>query len=144
MPGTSVMNGWAESRDGSKKKADDVLNDFVSFPAVPASAAAARRIVAAEFADLACPDVTTEAAVLLVSELASNAIRHARTPFTVAIRHDPPVVTIEVADTSTLLPVLREPDVDGGRGLQMVAAVAAKWGVREDPAGKTVYFTLGC
>jgi anti-sigma regulatory factor (Ser/Thr protein kinase) len=121
-----------------------VLNDFVSFPAVPASAAAARRIVAAEFADLACPDVTTEAAVLLVSELASNAIRHARTPFTIAIRHHPPVVTIEVADASTLLPALREPDVDGGRGLQMVAAVAIQWGVREEVDGKTVYFTLGC
>jgi anti-sigma regulatory factor (Ser/Thr protein kinase) len=121
-----------------------VRPDRAAFPPLPTSAAEARQFVRDGFNGVDCAEVTLDTAVILVSELATNAIRHAGTPFTVSMHHDPPNISIEVADASSALPVLREPDVNGGRGLQMLAALATNWGVRNDADGKTVFFTLGC
>jgi anti-sigma regulatory factor (Ser/Thr protein kinase) len=84
-------------------------------------------------------------AQLGVSELVANAVRHARTPLelTVALEDG---VTIEVRDRQ---PELRRPtfgahDVfaEGGRGLQLVSAVAQDWGIRARADGKVIWFVL--
>lgn len=82
---------------------------------------------------------------LCTSELVTNAIRHAGTSVTMTLRLGE-AVTVEVTDGLTRLHLPRslQADVtaDHGRGLQIVAALSADWGVVEHEEGKTVWFTL--
>ncbi|WP_299538613.1 ATP-binding protein [uncultured Streptomyces sp.] len=85
--------------------------------------------------------------VLVVAELAANAVLHGRVPgrdFALRLVRDDGrgVVRVEVSDTHPAQPVRRVPraDTEGGRGLMIVAALAAEWGVRERVGpGKTVW-----
>jgi anti-sigma regulatory factor (Ser/Thr protein kinase) len=83
------------------------------------------------------PDV-----LVIVSELASNAIRHAGTGFTLAIEGAPEHVRIEVADHGGGWPVPVERNgapSSGGMGLQLVDALSDRWGTMERPGGKVVW-----
>ena len=91
--------------------------------------------------------VDPDVAALLTSELVTNAIRHEPSPtVTVSIACSGGELRVEVHDTSRRLPVLVNADADAnaeaGRGLMLVATLAADWGVCRDPVGKAVYFTL--
>ena len=81
---------------------------------------------------------------LVVSELATNAVIHAGTPFSVTVSSDGSVMRISVSDWSALRPIMRDgsPGAISGRGLRLVAAVAGEWGVDPDPDGKTVWAEL--
>ena len=68
------------------------------------------------------------ALTLAVSELASNAVRHAGTPFEVVVETNGHV-RIEVADGSVDAPVGKDPSHEGGRGLTIVDRVCDRWGV---------------
>lgn len=108
-------------------------------PPEPSSAGAARRFVAAA---LDAGSEVAELAVLLVSELASNAILHARTPFEVSVLVDEEHLRVEVSDTNVAMPALRtyRRESIAGRGLHMVAASADRWGFDARPGGKVVWF----
>ena len=108
-------------------------------PPEPSSAGAARRFVAAA---LAAGDEVAELAVLLVSELASNAVLHARTTFEVAVHVGEGGLRVEVSDGNSTLPSLRTyvRESISGRGLHMVAASADRWGFDAQPGGKVVWF----
>jgi hypothetical protein len=85
----------------------------------------------------AADDVT-----LIVSELVANAILHAGSPSTVRLSHRPSVVRVEVSDGEpTSIPSLRRfsPTATSGRGLRMVAAVAAGWGAYPIAGGKVIW-----
>lgn len=84
-------------------------------------------------------------AQLVVTELATNAIVHARSPFTVVAEARDSRVRLSVQDVSSITPTLRDPAPMGpsGRGLHLVAAVAVDWGVELTPDGKTVWAELG-
>ncbi|WP_030382171.1 MULTISPECIES: ATP-binding protein [unclassified Streptomyces] len=90
---------------------------------------------------------THDTVVLVVAELAANAVLHGRVPgrdFALSLFHDESrgVLRIEVADTHPALPARKAPapDEDGGRGLLLVEAVAVTWGVCDRPGpGKTVW-----
>lgn len=77
---------------------------------------------------------------LAVSELATNAITHAASPFEVRVRFTD-TVRLEVADQSSELPVLRSPSAfdGGGRGCRIVDALATRWGAEPAPGGKVVW-----
>jgi anti-sigma regulatory factor (Ser/Thr protein kinase) len=116
----------------------------ISLTAGPAAAAVARSQVQAAIYVWDVP-VDPDVAVLLTSELVTNAIRH-ETGETVTL-----VVTcawdqlrVEVHDTSCSVPVLVDvpADAEAGRGLMLVASLSADWGYYRTPAGKAVYFTL--
>ncbi|WBB63663.1 ATP-binding protein [Streptomyces sp. WMMC500] len=85
-----------------------------------------------------------ESAVLVVSELVTNAVVHARVPpgreiLTRFVRQDGGV-RIEVHDASGVWPVRRVPDGSGGYGLVLVETLASRWGVAErDGVGKAVW-----
>jgi DNA-binding NarL/FixJ family response regulator len=81
---------------------------------------------------------------LLVSELVNNAVVHARSEPDLAVWLTPSRVRVEVTDASPLLPEVRSADLlDGsGRGLALVDALAASWGVEGRPDGKTVWFEV--
>jgi anti-sigma regulatory factor (Ser/Thr protein kinase) len=82
---------------------------------------------------------------LVVSELATNAMRHAGTPFTVALEESGRLVTLKVHDGSPRLPVRLAENTQAmdGRGLYIVDVVSREWGVsvRMDGA-KTVWATF--
>ena len=63
-----------------------------------------------------------------MSELATNAVRHAHTPFEVVVQTDG-YVRIEVEDRSTDPPVRKPPSEEGGRGLAIVEQLCDRWGV---------------
>ena len=78
---------------------------------------------------------------IVTSELATNAVMHARSPFRVSISRSASSVTIAVRDTSFELPehAAGHTDRAGGRGVGLVAAFSAAWGIDEEPDGKTVW-----
>ena len=81
---------------------------------------------------------------LVVSELASNAVLHAGTPFAVSVRYTGSAVRISVRDWSPTQPVLRNggPASLSGRGLHLVQAIAEAWGVDAGSDGKAVWAEL--
>jgi anti-sigma regulatory factor (Ser/Thr protein kinase) len=115
-----------------------------TFASTPAAASEARRFVRGVLARL--PIELVDDVATMVSELASNAIRHVSTDFTVSVEQGPAEVRVAVTDTGPGLPRLRNPSPDdaNGRGLVIVRALARRWGVDETPgrAGKTVWFTV--
>jgi anti-sigma regulatory factor (Ser/Thr protein kinase) len=90
-------------------------------------------------------EAVVEDARLLISELVTNAVIHARSVFSVSIASWQRKLRLEVHDRSLAIPtaVRRSPDAQrGGRGLQIVAALADDWGVVRTPHGKTVWAEL--
>jgi anti-sigma regulatory factor (Ser/Thr protein kinase) len=87
-----------------------------------------------------------EAAILLVSELVTNAVRHAggTDVITVDLHAGRTWLRIEVHDTDRHWPQPRVPDGfdESGFGFILVAALADNWGVRETEAGKAVWAEL--
>ncbi len=118
----------------------------VPLPSRPESAATARRL--AQVVVLRQWGLTpkmTEDAVLLVSELVGNAVRHtgARV-FGLRMRRRRGWIRIEVRDPSRGLPCLmpvQEMDVSG-RGLFLVDKLSDRWGVDLLPRGKTTWFEM--
>jgi anti-sigma regulatory factor (Ser/Thr protein kinase) len=118
----------------------------VTLPDGPEGASFARRAMA-RAADLWLLDRDmTDTALLLVSELATNAIRHGTPPIRLSLRLDRDRLRVEVSDSSPALPELSHPEPDqvGGRGLQIVQLLAARWGASASTRrlGKTVWFEL--
>jgi len=87
-----------------------------------------------------------ETAVLLVSELVTNAVRHARGTDVIAVdlRAARTLLRIEIQDTDRHWPQPRVPDGfdESGFGFVLVDALAGKWGVRETETGKAVWAEL--
>ena len=85
---------------------------------------------------------------LLVSELVTNAVTHAESMAQVHVQADEGRLRIEVADRSPTRPLVRPVDhsASSGRGLQIVATLADRWGVLEGDGeggeGKAVWFEL--
>jgi anti-sigma regulatory factor (Ser/Thr protein kinase) len=110
----------------------------------PAAAGEARRHVRAAICAWDLP-VDQDVAVLLTSELVTNAIGHELTGIVVlAINCFRGQLRVDVHDTSRALPTLLDAAVDAetGRGLLLVSTLSAEWGFYRTPAGKAVYFTL--
>ncbi|QIY98977.1 ATP-binding protein [Streptomyces sp. S1D4-11] len=105
------------------------------FSSTPRGARLARRLVAnrMDVWGFAYDSEAGEDVSLVVAELAANAVRHGSVrgrSFRVRLVLRDGVVRVEVADGRTeRLPVLREPDGEGGCGLVLVAALAERWGV---------------
>jgi len=114
------------------------------FPPVPEAAGAARRFVAEALRQWGHSDALVRDAQLVISELATNAVLHTGSRFSVLIRGEDAGVRISVADQSPLPPSLKHPpqEVSSGRGLQVVSALTSRWGVEPAPDGKTVWAHL--
>ena len=112
------------------------------FPNAPAGVRDARAFVADALRDTN-PHVV-DIAMLMVSELATNAVVHTTSPFGIGVdRHDHEI-RISVTDHGDGTPHLRHAssaDTDG-RGLGIVDAFAVEWGVDQGRDSKTVWFTI--
>lgn len=112
------------------------------------------------FKNWAIPDDTADMAVLVISELVTNAVRHTRKPdapppwamtappgrCVLTLWYCPDHLLIYVYDDDRTPPVLRptRPDAIGGRGLHLVDKLSAEWGYLypTPTSGKTVYAKL--
>lgn len=118
-----------------------------TLPAERESPFRARRFVAEHLTDWGCDDVE-EVATLLVSELVTNGVTHAATPVGLAVGCDGTTIAVAVTDG---VPGGVEPGstvggcrrgAPSGRGLHIVEALAARWGVSVHDTGKTIWFEV--
>ena len=104
----------------------------------------ARGIVAAKCDDAHTGTEAAESAVLLTSELVTNALKHGRGSVSLRVDVDTLHVRVEVTDAEPQPPTVRPPDLqaESGRGLFIVDALASAWGIEERGDGKVVWFEL--
>lgn len=78
-----------------------------------------------------------EAVRLVASELATDAMLHARTPFIVTLSELDGFVLLDIRDGSVSVPVRTRPQVGdrGGRGSMLVELLSHEWGVSTDGSG---------
>jgi anti-sigma regulatory factor (Ser/Thr protein kinase) len=137
-------------------QARDDLVATAAYQPEPAAAAAARRFVGDTLrtwqvaGQSASQDELVDDAVLLTSELVTNAVVHAGTPVQVTCRLADGAVEVVVLDRH---PVQLVPDREqgeslaaertGGRGLMLPSELASSWGVTYARTAKAVWFRLG-
>lgn len=106
----------------------------------------ARQAVRQTLSAWECAEDVIEAAILITSELAANAVTHALSSpvFTVLCALRQGTVTLGIADHDAGIPrrVGFSEDDDHGRGLFMVETLAAGWGYETCPGGKMVFARL--
>jgi len=131
-----------------------------TFSAEPGAVRKARHVVHETLSGWTIPHTTHDLAILLVSELMTNALLYASGPIGLRMALLPVVpraagpeactatvgaaLLVEVSDPVPDAPTRRQagPEDEGGRGLQLVACSALRWGTRRGGAGKTVWFEL--
>ena len=110
----------------------------------PRPASAARKKVVASLKEMGLESLTDDA-VLVVSELVTNAVLHGMGCRGVEVRRAGTGVRIEVTDGSTHGPMLGVASAGSmtGRGMRMVSGLVSAMGIDPAPEGKTVWFELG-
>jgi hypothetical protein len=87
-----------------------------------------------------CSEGHARAVILVLSELATNAMAHAIPPYRVLVDFDDAHTIVSVADCSESIPSTRAPAfVDGGYGLLLVDALATSWGAVPAAGGKRIW-----
>jgi sigma-B regulation protein RsbU (phosphoserine phosphatase) len=117
-----------------------------TLPADPRSPALARRHVTAVARAAGLDDLLDEA-LLLVSELVTNAVLHAGSQVDLRLDTSGTGLRVEVVDSTPgavpLTPRGSSDTREGGRGLYLLDALAHTWGTTHTPTGKSVWFLLG-
>jgi anti-sigma regulatory factor (Ser/Thr protein kinase) len=134
------------TRRGGTTVCDFTSPTRVALAPTPRSVGLARRFLR----ERRCPHHHAEvvdAAVLLVSELVTNAVRHASPPITLeVICENSHALQVRVSDATPDTPAPVDPCVhdEGGRGLAITQVLSDDWGVdpNEDKDGKTVWFRI--
>ncbi len=83
-------------------------------------------------------------AILLTSELVTNALRHGLPPAELRLRHTSDALMLEVSDAANFRPqrLCPGPEEERGRGLLLVSRMSYRWGIRPTPTGKSVWCVL--
>jgi GAF domain-containing protein/anti-sigma regulatory factor (Ser/Thr protein kinase) len=138
--------GPARDPNPGAAMAAELVSTSVPVAFDPAAVSRARRVVAQVCTDAGISGDARDVAVLLTSELVTNAVLHAATSARLTVAVGPDRVRVEVADSDGTLPQPRQADEEaiGGRGLAMVALLAARWGADRTDRGKAVWFELAC
>ena len=122
----------------------DALHKHLELDPVPAAVGQARTFLRESLAD-ADPEAQ-DTALLLTSELVTNAILHARTPVRLGlvVDGDQALVCVadRLADAAPLTPQVHSQTRHGGRGLALVADLSDDWGTARYAGGKTVWFRI--
>jgi anti-sigma regulatory factor (Ser/Thr protein kinase) len=123
---------------------DDFARVFVPVPAVVRDVRGFVRDVFRAWGE----DASTPEAEIIVAELASNAVVHARSPFRVSISRTKSEIKLSVSDASTVPPAKPDGNLGvgagrhGGRGISMVASLSLTWDTQHEVNGKTIWATL--
>jgi anti-sigma regulatory factor (Ser/Thr protein kinase) len=125
-------------------ESNDFARLFVPVPAVVRDVRGFVREIFRAWGEEAC----TPEAEIIVAELATNAVVHARSPFRVTISRTRSEIKLSVSDASTVAPEkpdgnlgVRE-DRAGGRGISMVASLSQTWDTHHEADGKTIWATM--
>ncbi|CAL9430755.1 hypothetical protein SUDANB105_02032 [Streptomyces sp. enrichment culture] len=150
-PQTRQEPEGGEARHDESRSRSSVITAraAASFEPVGRSVASARSFVRDTLQGWGYADIVDDA-VVLTSELVTNAVVHAGTAADVLCLRTEAGVRIEVSDRYPEREVplqsaavnMGSPDREGGRGLQLCAALAGRWGVEYTPTHKNVWFQL--
>jgi serine/threonine-protein kinase RsbW len=148
-----VHQGSVEALNGGEPRVPqtdaDELREVFDLPACRASAAEARRRTLAWLTRHPIGQAPAEAAVLVISELVTNAVVHsASSVISCTLRLGGGLLYIEVTDEGDCEQefAVRKAAVDdvSGRGLLLVSALSKAWGVTSAvPCGRTVWAAVG-
>ncbi|MFJ1605132.1 SpoIIE family protein phosphatase [Streptomyces sp. NPDC088253] len=149
LPRQERVGPGAPHADNRTRSAVITARAAASFDPVGRSVATARSFVRDTLQGWGFADIVDDA-VVLTSELVTNAVVHAGTSADVLCLRSDEGVRIEVADRypEREIPLqatavnMGSPDREGGRGLQLCAALAGRWGVDYSPTHKQVWFHL--
>jgi anti-sigma regulatory factor (Ser/Thr protein kinase) len=115
-----------------------------AFANMPRAVSDARHFVVDELVEV--PHSVVDEVAVMVSELATNCVRHTDAEFRVRVEHDGRRIRVEVTDRGPGMPTVRIPPSSEptGRGLRIVRELADSFGVRPlvEPPGKTVWFVV--
>jgi anti-sigma regulatory factor (Ser/Thr protein kinase) len=119
---------------------DDTFDQSQIFVPVAEAVRSARQFVVDTLRQWSHEDLVTDASIV-TSELATNAVRHANSPFRVSLRRRDSRVEISVHDASHVLPQQRHPQLSegSGRGLTLIDRLSSEWGVATSAEGKVVW-----
>ncbi len=116
-----------------------------SFPAERQSPRRARRLAASELRRWGHDEELVNEAILVLSELASNAVIHAGSPFTISVQSHDSLLRIAVRDRCPS-PATTNGErglvVRAPHGLAVIQALSTQWGVQDTPDGKIVWAEL--
>ena len=134
-----------DGEDGAASHDGAVGGDAVALqlPRDVASAAQAREFIRATLLGWRRQALVDDA-MLLATELVTNAVVHAQSEVNLRLVALPERVRVEVADSGSGALQLKEPTAEtlGGRGLLLVAALSQTWGTSADQGEKVVWFEL--
>jgi anti-sigma regulatory factor (Ser/Thr protein kinase) len=118
----------------------DVRSAEIMLDPHPSSVGRARRWISRQLEEWSLDDLDYDVSVVL-SELVTNAVLHARTQIELRASKTGDVVRVEVFDQSDTMPAPRShiSSSTTGRGLHLVAALATSWGWEPQLRGKTVW-----
>jgi anti-sigma regulatory factor (Ser/Thr protein kinase) len=152
---SSVLNGPARGEtDGPSESAASIemngraepapVEMSAEFLAEPDAPAAARRLVADALLERGRNGNLLVDAELVASELATNAVIHAKSLFSLAVRFHDSTLRISVRDGSPVPPIVRDagPTAIFGRGMRLVDMLCSDWGVDSVGGGKVVWAEL--
>ena len=109
----------------------------------PADVVVARRELRAHLQQWRCGQI--DDGVLVCSELATNAVRHAGGATRIDVVHGDRELRFEVHDRSHAVPTVRtDGDARGGFGLRIVSQIALRWGWEQTAEGKRVWCVVPC
>lgn len=149
-PGTALPDApsamTAPSRGAALARIEDRVGRRRTRIAVPhdeTGPAQARAAVTQDALALGLDDLSDDVA-LIVSEMVTNAVRHAEPPVRLEVEVTDTEVVVAVCDGTPSPPVRRpaDDDAEGGRGMLLVDLLTADHGVRPQPPGKTVWARL--
>jgi anti-sigma regulatory factor (Ser/Thr protein kinase) len=120
------------------------VDAVVSLPDPARAVRQARRAAADILARWKCDAESIEDAVLIVSEMVTNAIRHCAGAVILHLSRAADYIRIEVTDSSPHKPRLIDapPDAESGRGLRIISQLATRWGYSPTGRGKLVWADL--
>ena len=129
---------------GPPQAMSTLLDTSAVFPAEGESIAAVRRFVAETLQQHGIPATRVANACLLVSELATNAVRHAHSKISVRMHWTGGAIRVEVGDSSPRPAAIVEvpPEYSGGRGLKIVDSLSLTWKSVPSEHGKIVWFEI--
>lgn len=114
-----------------------------TFPPEPASVGGVRAFVRSSLRAAGADEQHVADVVLVSSELATNVVDHAHTPYVVSLDVADDRARVEIRDGSSVVPALKDladASQDRGRGLHILESIALEWGVTSLENGKAVWF----
>ena len=116
----------------------------LKLPPEPSSVSRARKLTRSTLTGRDCVDL----AELVVAEMVTNAIQHARSVCIFRLQTSPGRVRLEVEDGNPILPVASRSPPDAmrssGRGLRVIQSVSDRHGASELPGGKVMWAEFDC